>query len=196
MSKKILIIFGSPRANGNTSTAVKWFSEGAKSCGATVEIVNANLLQHKTPGCTACMSCQKSDKRECVIKDEISAVIKRIPEFDALIIATPIYAFGPSAQIKIVLDRMFALEKIDEKISGQMANKTTKKTLGLIATAGGGLELGLNLLDTTFKMLSEFSNEHYASLLVPFCGFEHDAIMRKSDIRDQAILLGKKIATN
>ncbi|OGT06149.1 MAG: hypothetical protein A2X78_02060 [Gammaproteobacteria bacterium GWE2_37_16] len=198
MSEKILLIFGSPRKNGNTSIVTKWFIEGAESNGATVEVVNANTLKNKVPGCSACMGCQKSDKRECVIDDEVAAVIKRIPEFDALVIATPIYFFGPSAQVKIVMDRMFALDKFNIETGEHLTdkNRAAKAKMVLIATAGGGLDTGLNLLDTTFKMVSDFTGICYESLLVPFCGFNPNSVMQKKDIREKAILFGQNIAAS
>lgn len=95
MSKKILIINGSPKKVGNTSAMVEWFCQGAK--GADIEIVRAAFLKYKTSGCISCRSCQKSDKYECSVEDGAKPVLAKMADVDAIVFATPLYFFGPSA---------------------------------------------------------------------------------------------------
>lgn len=52
MAKKILVLSGSPRKDGNTAMLVGWFAEGARSEGAQVEVVSTAFLKYKTNGCT------------------------------------------------------------------------------------------------------------------------------------------------
>ncbi len=61
MAKKIMVLSGSPRKNGNTSTVVNWFIEGAKAAGAEVELVDLTKLKSTHHGCIGCLGCQKSD---------------------------------------------------------------------------------------------------------------------------------------
>jgi len=110
--KKMMILCGSPREKGNTVTVVRWVAAAAREGGADVEIVVADKLTYKAYGCTGCMSCQNSDTFRCVIGDDASEVIARIPEQDVLVFATPVYFMGFSAQLKLVIDRMFSLFKI------------------------------------------------------------------------------------
>jgi len=62
MSKKILILCGSPKKDGNTAALVDWFSEGARLKGADVEIVRTAFLKYKSPGCTSCRALSLSMK--------------------------------------------------------------------------------------------------------------------------------------
>jgi multimeric flavodoxin WrbA len=187
MAKKIMVITGSPRKDGNTNTIVQWFVESATSLGAEVEVVDAAHLTYKANGCTECMCCQKSDKYECVIQDDASEIIKRMPTFDAMILATPIFWFGPSAQLKLLLDRTFALAKFDTETGEPVENKSSKtKVWGLIATGGGGLDGGLQLLDDSFRTAAEFMHSRYESLLVPFAPMNPKDMAAKIEIRAQA----------
>jgi len=196
MGKKIIVLCGSPRREGNTHTVVRWFAEAARKAGAEVEVVDAARLSYKTNGCTACMDCQKSDKYECAIDDEASKIIKRIPEFDVMVLATPVYWFGPSAQLKLLLDRTFALVKFDPHTGAPLANPANRnRTLALVATAGGDLESGLNLLDTTFRTAAVFMKHEYESLLVPLAPMDPGELETRKDVKDQAAALGRKLAS-
>ena len=99
MAKKILVLSGSPKKNGNTALLVKWFSEGAKSKGADVEIVQTAFLKYKSNGCTSRRSCQKIEKYECVIDDEAKPVLAKMAKVDVIVMATPLYFYGPSAHV-------------------------------------------------------------------------------------------------
>ena len=197
MAKKIMILCSSPRKNGNTSTVAKWVAESASAAGAEVEIVDAAQMKYKANGCTACMACQNSAKYECVIDDEASAVIKRIPQFDVLVLATPVYWFGPSAQLKLLLDRTFALVKFDPQTGQPIEDeKSHQSTICLIAAAAGPLETGLGLVDETFKAAAGFMKCRYESLLIPNAPQIPEEIAKNSDARQKAQQLGKKLAAS
>ncbi len=84
-----MFICGSPRENGNTLTVVNWVASAARDAGATVEIVRADQVGFKERGCIACMGCQKSEQYRCVIKDEATSVVARIPEQDVVVFCLP-----------------------------------------------------------------------------------------------------------
>jgi multimeric flavodoxin WrbA len=196
MAKKIMIICSSPRKKGNTNTVVNWVAESAKAEGAEIEIVDCARMKYKTNGCTACMSCQNSPKYECVIKDEASVIIKRIPQFDVLVFASPIYWFGVNAQLKLLLDRTFALVKFDPKTGDPIENKTSgQNTLCVIATGGGPLNAGLKHVDDTFKAAAKFMKCRYRSLLVPNAPTDPVELGKDNKIKEKAYALGKKLAT-
>lgn len=161
--KKALFLCSSPRKNGNTNKLVKIASQYFQDAGVDTEIVDISDIKHKTNGCIDCGSCQKSEKFECVIQDETSEILKKIPTFDYLILATPIYFMGPNAQLKLVLDRMQSLYKFGDSTR----NCISHMKLGLIATAGGGMDLGLSLLDETLKVLCKYTKIPCFSMLVP-----------------------------
>ena len=141
MSKKIMILSGSPRKNGNTNTVVGWFIEGAREAGAEVELIDAASLKSKFNGCIACLGCQKSDKFECEVDDEIKPVLAQIPEKDVLVFATPVYFFGPNAQLKLILDRMYSLIKF-KPYTREIVHNLIHIKLGFISTGGGDFNGG------------------------------------------------------
>jgi multimeric flavodoxin WrbA len=193
MAKQIMVISGSPRKNGNTNTVVGWFAEGAKEAGADVEVVDVTKLKSKFGGCIACMGCQKSDKFECAVDDEVKPVLARMPKADALVFATPTYFFGPSAQIKSLVDRMYSLIKFNSAKGGYEQSLAHTK-FGVIATAGGDVQPGLKLIDDTFRTVAGFSGIPYDSLLVPFAPRETGEMKKQNDVKEKALAFGKTFA--
>jgi multimeric flavodoxin WrbA len=191
MAKKIMIMLGSPRRNGNTQTVANWFAEGAKEAGAEVEVIDITRLKSKNGGCIACMGCQMSDKFECVVADEVSPVLARMPQADGVLFATPTYFFGISAQTKSLLDRMFSLIKFNPETGGYEQSLKQVK-LGAIATAGGDIEPGLQLIDNTFRAMAGFSGIPYDSLLVPFSPRDPKEMPSRSEVREQALAFGRR----
>jgi multimeric flavodoxin WrbA len=194
MAKKIMVLCGSPRKNGNTNTVVQWVAEGARSVGAEVEVFDVSRLNLKANGCIACMGCQKSDKYECVLGDDAANIVKRIPEFEVLVLASPIYWFSVSAQLKIVMDRMFSLIKFDPKTGEPLSSADKKTKMCLVATAGGDFNEGLTLTDMLFKAASLFMSCDYESLLVPLATMNPKEMADRNDIREEALALGKQLA--
>jgi len=104
---KILAVVGSPRRKGNTDALVERILEGAQNQGADTEKIYLNDLTLR--GCQACNLCRRDIDDPCVLDDDMPAVHEKLRGSDALIIGTPIYYFGPSAQTKLFLDRWYAL---------------------------------------------------------------------------------------
>jgi multimeric flavodoxin WrbA len=190
MAKKILVLTGSPKKDGNTATLAGWFSEGARSNGAHVEIIHAASLKYKTTGCTSCRACQKLDRYECVINDEAKPVLARMAEVDVIVMATPLYFFAASAQLKLIFDRMFSLYKWDNQ-AGTMETPLKGKTFILIASAFENV--GLDALEKPFALTADYTGMKFSSLLIPNAGVSGD-IKNKSDIRERAISLGQIVA--
>ncbi|MDD3089308.1 MAG: flavodoxin family protein [Candidatus Omnitrophica bacterium] len=188
--KKILVISGSPRKNGNTARLVKWFAAGARSAGAMVSIVDAAKLKSAVNGCTSCRMCQKSAKYECVIKDEITPVLRKMAASDVIAMATPLYFYTPSAQLKLVMDRMFSLYKWDNT-TDTFTTPMEGKTLALIVSAYE--DIGLDTISKPFKFTADYSGMKYMSLLVPNAG-ESGQIEEIKGIRDKARKFGVKAA--
>lgn len=189
MAQKIMFLCGSPIKDGNTRIATEWVAEAARAAGARVEIIDVAGLKSLTNGCTSCLGCQKSEKYECVFDDAISAVLRRMPEQDMLVFATPLYCFGPTAQLKILIDRMFCLEKIDMQ-TGKFTSRMKHIAIGLIATAGGNSFHGLKV---TFREACRFSRQRYCELLIPFAGGSGE-LKNNADARRRAQTFGAKLA--
>jgi multimeric flavodoxin WrbA len=111
-------------------------------------------------------------------------------EADVIVMATPLYFYGASAQLKLVMDRMFSLYKWDNR-AGTMRTPLKGKALVLIASAFE--DIGLEVLEKTFAITADYSGMKFASLLVPNAGESGD-IRHNERIRKQALALGRKIA--
>jgi len=106
-SKLVLVILGSPRRTGNSSTLAARISRGAKSSGAELETLFLQDL--KISPCRACDTCQEHDSKGCAIEDDMQEIYPKLIKADAWIIASPVYWFTMSAQTKIFIDRCYAL---------------------------------------------------------------------------------------
>lgn len=104
MAKKILILSGSPRKNGNSDYLCEKFFEGAKDAGHDVEKIF--ISAKKIAYCRACYACQKIGK--CAINDDMAEILQKIIDADVLVFASPVYFYSINAQIKTVLDRTVA----------------------------------------------------------------------------------------
>jgi len=191
MGKKIIVLCCSPNKEGNTNTVAGWFAEGVREAGAEVELVDVAHMKYKVNGCIACMGCQKSDQYRCVIDDEATPVLARLPEYDLCVFATPVYMMGPTAQLKVFGDRMFSLFKFDAAGKFTHPFKNGSK-MALITTCGGGTyDSGIKLLEKTFKMIAQFGGGKLASLLVTGSG-ESGAIKTNEKVRAKALAFGRK----
>jgi multimeric flavodoxin WrbA len=190
VAKKILIINGSPKKDGNTAALVDWFSQGARSKGADVEVVRAAFLKYKTLGCISCRACQKSDKYECCIEDGAKPVLAKMAEMDVIVFATPLYFFGPSAQLKLIFDRMFSLYKWDNE-AGTMKTPLKGKTLVLLTSAFE--DIGLDALEKPFALTAEYTGMKFESVLVANAGVSGEIAKKRPDIREKVISLGSNV---
>ena len=194
MGKKIMILNGSPNEAGNTMTLAGWVADAAREAGATVEIVDAAKLECKVPGCIACMGCRKSDEFRCVFDDEASEVIARVPSVDVVVLATPVYFMGISAQLKRVIDRMYSLFKYDEEHGRRYAPGLRETGLALIATAGGAEDDGLDLVNKNAEIIARFTGLSFRSLLVPDADSEHGVRADNAELRERAGDFGRDLA--
>lgn len=102
---RIVCLLGSPRENGNSSTIAKHLCNEAEKLGAEVRTFALNKLQYR--GCQGCMAC-KTGLDRCALEDDLTAVLDAIREAHALILASPVYYWDVSGQVKTFLDRTFS----------------------------------------------------------------------------------------
>ena len=193
MARKIMILCGSPRTKGNTNTLAGWFAEGATEAGADVEIVDAANLEYKSNGCTACGSCQKSEKFGCVIEDEASDVLLRVGQADVVVFATPVYFFGVTAQLKLLMDRMHSLIKFNPA-DKSVRRPNCDQNYAVLATAGGDMNGGLGLVGQTFETLAGFTGAKVEKLLVPHAPQDPGETAKNTDLKNKARQFGTKLA--
>ena len=109
MSKKILVVSTSLRADSNSDLLAEAFMNGARETGHKVEKVS---LKDKTIGfCKGCLACQKTLR--CVIHDDADTIAQKMLTADVLVFATPIYYYEMCGQMKTMLDRANPLYPAD-----------------------------------------------------------------------------------
>ena len=116
MSKKIVVITGSPRKNGNSFAMTEAFIKGAEEKGHTVTRFDAAMK--KVGGCHACETCYSTGKA-CTFDDDFNTIAPAILEADAIVFTMPVYWYSIPAQIKGVIDRIFSLVVGGKDIAGK-----------------------------------------------------------------------------
>ena len=136
---KVLIINGSPRIDGNTTTSIneliKVFDKNEIET-ETIQIGNQNIR-----GCIACNSCQKNHK--CVFNDSVNEVAKKFENADGLIIASPVYFASANGTLISFLDRLFYSSHFD---------KTMKVGASIAIGRRGGLSATFDELNKYFTI--------------------------------------------
>ena len=133
MGKKIIVLNGSPRKNGNTSALVKAFREGAESAGHTV--TEFWLGGMKINGCRGCCAGGKNPESPCVQKDDMEQIYPAYKEADVVVLASPLYYWTISGQLKCAFDRLFAVAECDPSYTNPR-----KESALLMAAEGNGFE--------------------------------------------------------
>lgn len=103
--KKVLILEGSPRLNGNSCILSDEFARGAEEAGYTVEKIPA--ARKKVAGRLGCNACYRNDGI-CVQKNDMAEIREKMLEADVIVLASPIYFYSMTAQMKAVIDRTYA----------------------------------------------------------------------------------------
>ena len=101
---KVLAISSSPRLHGNSDLLCDQFLKGAAEAGHSVEKIR--LSEKSISPCAACNGCQSD--AVCAKKDDMADILNDVINADVIVLATPVYFYSMSAQMKIFIDRCFA----------------------------------------------------------------------------------------
>ena len=127
--KKILILNGSPKKNGNTAKLINAFREGAEGAGHEVrEFYLQGMNIHGCLDCQGCRNAKEEADNPCVQKDGMAEIYGAFPSSDVLVFASPVYFWTIDGQLKTAIDRLYAYV---------MWGRAGKKETALLLTAGG-----------------------------------------------------------
>lgn len=104
-SMDVLVFLGSPRKKGNSEILANTLTEGVREAGGSPEVIR--LCDLKISPCISCGGCDKTG--ECVVEDDMIPLYKKIIAIDKIIVASPIFFYGVTAQTKAFIDRTQAL---------------------------------------------------------------------------------------
>ncbi len=137
----VLMINGSPRANGNTSIALKEMEKVFAQEGVESEIIQIGNKDIR--GCIACGSC--AEKGKCVFDDMVNEIAPKFEACDGLVVASPVYYASANATLIAFLDRLFYSTPFD---------KTMKVGASVVAARRGGLSATYDELNKYFTISS------------------------------------------
>lgn len=190
---KVLGIAGSPRRNGNTDHLLKQVLAGASSQGAEIKTVIPSQLD--IVPCRHCDGCLKTGK--CVIDDDMQWLHADLREFDHVVLASPIFFMGITAQAKAMIDRCQALWVIKYVLKLPVAINPDKERQGIFVSVGG------TRLTNLFQPAIATVKSWFATLDIKYAGelvcSGIDGIesihVHPTALRD-AFALGQKLATD
>ena len=105
----ILILQGSPRANGNTAWMAEEYRKATEAAGHRVTVVD--VARRKIAGCLACEWCHGKGNGACIQKDDMQELYPLFAEAEALVLASPVYYFTMSAQLQAPVQRLYCINK-------------------------------------------------------------------------------------
>ena len=116
MSKKIVVITGSPRKDGNSNAMTAAFIAAAEAKGHSVTRFDAATMT--LGGCRACETCYQTGKA-CSFDDDFNTIAPAVLDADVIVFSMPVYWYSIPSQIKAVLDKMFAFNVAGKDIAGK-----------------------------------------------------------------------------
>ncbi|MDY6836205.1 MAG: flavodoxin family protein [Chloroflexota bacterium] len=130
---KVLGIAGSPRKNGNTDLLLKEVLTGASSAGGQTRLIR--LAEYDVGPCRHCDGCLKTG--ECIVQDDMQWIISDLRNADRIVMASPVFFMGLSAQIKAMIDRCQCLWVMNDLLGLPIATNCHGERKGLFLSAGG-----------------------------------------------------------
>jgi len=184
---EILLINGSPRKKGNTSVLLAELARQLKEAGVSVKTVR--LASLRVAPCNGCAWCQKGMKRHCVQKDDMGGLYHDLLACRGLVLASPVYWDGITAQLKAFIDRLFAMMKWRD---GKAKSLLSGKRAGMVLVAGGGMGEGLSdsrkMLRTVIKWCGF---KHIGQIIVPFVDKPGEVRAKQDAMKSVAVLARK-----
>lgn len=175
---KTVILFGSPRRDGNTRKLVDAFAGTMKKNGHDVRLLYLNDMNVRP--CQGCLAC--APKGICKINDDMKDIRKYMLESDLIVYATPTYWWGPSGQLKVVIDRGVAF--LDPEYNSRIKGK---KAVTLLTCADASH-------DTFAPMLDMFRRSFDALGLTYLGGVEETGCEGKGKVSKKSIEKTKRLA--
>jgi len=188
-AKKVVILMGSPRRKGNTAALCERIARGAAGEGAEVDTYYLHGM--KISPCSACEACHQQGSDGCVIQDDMQRLYPELLAADAIVMASPIYWFTMSAQLKAALDRCYAM------MSASGDHQFRGKRIGLAFSYGGDdpLDSGCVNAVRAFQDAFRFIGADIVGMVYGSATKEGD-IRASSKAMDEAAELGRRLAAS
>ena len=161
---KTLIIFGSPRKDGNTASLLKPFMEELKDLGA--DLMYVDVYEMDIAGCRACLACQDNKgKICCAIPDDMQRIYPLAAAADLIVFAAPIYIWSAPAPVKAVIDRLVYASCKYYGGDPYGPSLMEGKRCAIITTCGYPVEKAADLYAEEIKRFAKHCRASYAGIL-------------------------------
>lgn len=177
---EILVIKSSPHMHGSSNLLADSFIRGAEESGHRITVFDAGHCDmNPCRGCDACIG----NGGRCVQKDDMAELSDLILGTDMVVFVTPLYYFGVSAQLKMVIDRFYA-------INGRIQSKGLRSAL--IVAAWDSNDWTMTDIQSHYRTLCRYLNmEDMGSVLGTGCG--NVGMTERSGFPERAYSLGKSL---
>lgn len=176
----IVILQGSPNRDGSTAILAEEFARGAREAGHAVERID--VAHERVNACTGCVSCGYGAS-PCVQHDGMGAILDKVLAADVLALATPLYYYGMTAQLKVVIDRF---------CSANSAIAARRLRAVLLAVAWNADDWTFDALEAHYETLCRYLDMRDAGrVLGRGCGTP--AMTRRTDAPRRAYELGRSL---
>lgn len=176
---KVVVLVGSVRKGGNTDLLAQAFVNGAKESNE-VEVIS--VADYKVNPCIGCNSCFAREENKCFQNDDMTVIYDKLKEADIVVIASPVYFYGISAQLKCIIDRLHT----------PMRNRFKIKKLALLLVGAATLPNLFDSIKMQYQLvLNYFNLENLGMVLVP--GVNQIGDIKSSTALQDAYTLGLSI---
>lgn len=179
LGMKVLGLVGSPRKGGNTDLLVSAVLEGAEKKKYVTEKVYLYPLD--IAPCVDCRACKKG-KLQCILKDGMKDLYTKLEEADAIVFGTPLYWYGPSGKMKLMIDRLRPYIE-SKKLKGKRAVLVVPSEEGADAC---------NHIVGMFNLSCKYLEMEIAGVLLPKAS-EKGEVKSEPHVLEEAALLGKHL---
>lgn len=176
---KIVILQGSPNKKGSTSILIENFLQGAQAAGHQTEVLD--VCHANIHPCTGCIQC--GYEGPCIQKDDVEIIRHKLLRADMVVLATPLYYYGMSAQLKTVIDRFCAYNS--------SLNSHHLKS-ALLSVAWNADDWTFDALQAHYQTLVRYINFDDQGMILGYgCGTP--SMTRRSSYPQQAYELGRSL---
>jgi multimeric flavodoxin WrbA len=173
----VLGIVGSPRRGANTETLIDQVLQGAEEAGAVTE--KLLLGEMNIQPCRACNACQNTG--ECVIDDDFASTLEKMKRSRVWVLGTPVYWWGPTAQMKAFIDRWYGVDRALFRGKGVI----------LAVSSGGGSSYARLTVEMLESIIPYLGMKHIATLQAPGAS-GRESVKRNTALMNKARTTGNK----
>lgn len=176
---RIVVFVGSMRKGGNTDLLAQAFAEGAGK-NNTVEIVS--VADYKVNPCIGCNSCFTREGNQCFQKDDMAEIYKKLKAAHMVVIASPVYFYGISAELKAIIDRLHT----------PMRNEFPIKRLALLLVGAATLPELFDAIKLQYQLVLNFFHLEDAGMVL-VRGVKDIGDIKRTKALEEAYNLGTSI---